>query len=120
MGFSDRINDTLRGAKTALEVAEVRQRLVESELERDRLLAALGAAVYTAYTEAGQGEIDPRFAHACQEVEAATDAVTDLRSQVGAIMASRAVGPAARFCRSCGAQMNETGAFCPSCGAPSA
>jgi hypothetical protein len=120
MGFTDRINDTLKGAKTALESADVRQRLAEAEMARDRSLATLGWVVCTAYSESEPADVDPRFLDAWRQAEAASVAVADLTAQFASLSSDRAIGTGTKFCGSCGAQMSDTAAFCPSCGAPAA
>jgi rubrerythrin len=120
VGFTDRINDTLRGAKTALESAEMRQRLAEAELARERSLAQLGREVCAAYAGADDADVDTRFAEAWRQAEAASGAVAELTSQVEALAAERAIGPGTKYCGSCGTQMSESAAFCPSCGKPTA
>ena len=119
MGFSDRINETLRGAKAALYIAELRQKLVEAEVAQDNALRRLGGAVHSAYFANGAESIDPQFVDACREVDETGETVTDLRRQIDAASqtAPEQEGDSpARFCSACGARSTTDGPFCPSCG----
>ena len=51
MGFTDRMNEGFRGAKTAMESSEVRQRLLEAQIAQEQAFTRLGVAVHTAFAQ---------------------------------------------------------------------
>jgi hypothetical protein len=116
MGFADRMNEGLRGAKTVMQTSEVRQRLLEAQLAQDQAFARLGVVVHTAYARDGADAVGPKFLYACQQADAAARAVVALQAQLDAILAAQDA-PAMKYCVSCGVQMDGAAAFCPSCGA---
>lgn len=119
MGFTDRMSEGLRGAKTAMESSEVRQRLLEAQIAQEQAFTRLGVVVHTAFAQGGAEAVDPKFLYAYQQADAAARAVVALQAQLDAILAAQAA-PAMKYCVSCGAQMGGDAAFCPACGATAA
>lgn len=119
MGFTDRMNETMRGARTAMQTSEVRQRLLEAQVAQEQAFARLGVAVHAAYANDGPDAMDPRFAQAYEQADASARTVAALQSQLDSMLAAQ-VAPPMKYCVSCGTQMEGLAAFCPSCGAPAA
>ena len=113
------MNEGLRGARTAMETSEVRQRLLEAQISQEQAFTRLGVVVHTAFAQGGETAVDPKFRYACQQADVAARAVVALQAQLDAILVAQAV-PAMKYCVSCGAQMGGDAAFCPACGATAA
>jgi hypothetical protein len=121
MGFADRINDSLRGAKSALVAAEVRQRQLEAEHERDALLRRLGVLAFEASRKGVPLGEDSDVSGLCRQIEELTQRIDALQREIDSAKTAGVVASpvgARRYCPACGAGTEENAAYCGSCGAP--
>jgi membrane protease subunit (stomatin/prohibitin family) len=117
MGFADRMNEGLRGARISMGAAEVRQRLLEAQIAQEQAFTGLGVVVHTALAKDDPATVDSRFATAFQIADAAAREVVALQAEFDSALTAQAA-PATKFCVHCGTQMPGDAAFCPSCGTP--
>ena len=113
------MSEGLRGAKTAMETSEVRQRLLEAQISQEQAFTRLGVVVHTAFAQGGEDAVDPKFLYPCEQADAAARAVVALQAQLDSILAAQSA-PAMKYCVACGVQMGGDAAFCPACGATAA
>jgi hypothetical protein len=109
------MSEGFRGAKSAVETSEVRQRLLEAQIAQEQAFTRLGVVVHTAFAKGGAKAVDPKFLYACEQADAAARAVVVLQAQLDSFLAAQ-VAPPMKYCVSCGAQMAGDAGFCPACG----